>query len=59
MTFDLSADPAEVCWFADGTLLGNSPPALAASFAPGRHEIIAIPVDAVRPAAKVIFSVSP
>ena len=58
-TFDLSADPAEVCWFADGTMLGVSPPVRSASFAAGRHEIVAVPVDAARSAATVRFSVSP
>lgn len=59
VTFDLAADPAEVCWFADGTLLGPAQTTRSASFAPGRHEIIAIPADAAYPAATVLFSVSP
>ncbi len=59
VTFDLSADPAEVCWFADGALIGVSPPSRAASFAPGRHEVLAVPVDPSQGAATVRFSVSP
>ena len=59
VTFDLSADPAEVCWFADGTLIGVSPPPRTASFAPGRHEVLAIPLNPSQNAATVRFSVSP
>ena len=59
VTFDLSANLAEVCWFADGALIGVSPPSRTASFAPGRHEVLAVPVDPACSAAKVRFSVSP
>ncbi len=57
VTFDLASDPAEVCWFADGTLIGVSPPKRSASFATGRHELLAVPVDPAYPPGRVGFSV--
>jgi len=59
VVFDLSADPADVCWFTDGKVLGLSSQTRSASFAPGRHELLAIPVDPAYPSATVRFSVSP
>ena len=59
VVFDLSADPADVCWFTDGKVLGTSPMTHSAPFAPGRHVLLAIPVDPAYPSATVRFSVSP
>ena len=59
VVFDLSADPADVCWFTDGKVLGLSSQTRSASFAPGRHVLLAIPTDPAYPSATVRFSVSP
>lgn len=57
ISFTLAADPHEVCWFADGVLLGPASSVREAHFAPGRHELTAVPEDPVHPAATVVFSV--
>ncbi|MCQ2390899.1 MAG: transglycosylase domain-containing protein [Kiritimatiellae bacterium] len=59
VVFTLAAEPADVCWFVDGQVVGSGGHAPTVSFVPGRHTVTAVPTSPAYPSRTVHLSVSP